>query len=48
MVGFSPCEHPVDLYTTVEGDYIRIFIDMYHPEIPPLSAKAPEGFILVE
>jgi hypothetical protein len=41
--GFGPDKHIVDGYSSEAG---FIYIDMYHPEIPPLKARPPRGFTL--
>lgn len=44
-VGPNSENHIVDLYrlTDSHGTEYRIYIDMYHPELNPLTLNAPEG-----
>jgi hypothetical protein len=47
-LGGNPDGHILDLYTLVDsaGKKYQIYIDMYHPEISPLTCKAPKGMFL--
>ena len=44
-VGSGTDSHIIDLYrlTDSSGTEYRIYIDMYHPELNPLTLKAPKG-----
>lgn len=44
-VGAGPDGHILDQYTLTDADGQKytLYLDMYHPEVPPLSAKAPKG-----
>jgi hypothetical protein len=44
-VGPNEEQHIVDLYRLIDasGTEYRIYIDMYHPDLNPLTLQAPEG-----
>lgn len=44
-VGANEENHIVDLYRLVDstGVEYRLYVDMYHPDLNPLTLKAPEG-----